>query len=132
MNCAEHGMPQNLEDTEFPGATPKYMMLCQKQQSRDVIAIAPLYSQEQIAEAQAHAAALNLTPKVVAAVYSLSDLKRVHHPSELKVAEDIHEPGCIYSDQRHPGACYVKTSISEHAKGCQLAPDAHLGRPCKL
>lgn len=133
VECAEHGLPQNLEETEFPGATPKGAVLLVKPKSKEIVAVAPIYSPEQATSVRQRGEELGLTFAEVVTIYSPADLDRVQTMEDIKVATELsHKPGCIFSTAPHPGDCYVKTSISEHARGCQLEPDEHLGRPCKL
>jgi len=116
MRCPEHGVPQNLEDTQFPGATPKYAVLLMKPKTKDVIAVAPLYTTEQIQQARELGEALGLNFAETVTIYSLADLDRVGDVEELpKVADLAHKSGCVYAHLDHPGDCYV---VRPHAVGC--------------
>jgi hypothetical protein len=105
-------MPQNLEDTQFPGAMSKCAVLLVKPKTKEVIAVAPLYTTEQVQEAREVGENLGLTFAETVTIYSLADLDRVGDVEELPKATNLtHKPGCVYAHLDHPGDCYVKDVI---------------------
>jgi len=128
IDCAEHGMPQTLEDTEFPGAQPKAAVLFRRPVSGELIAVAPVYSAEQVKAVRERGETLGLLLQNVATIYSPADLERIDDLEQLPVTDLSHKPGCIYKHVQHPGDCYVEPS---HAPGCTgehgppIAPDTY-------
>lgn len=109
VDCAEHGLPQNLEETEFPGATSKGAVLLVKPKSKEVVAVAPIYSSEQATRVRQRGEELGLTFAEVVTIYSPADLDRVETMEDIKVAAELsHKPGCIFASAGHPGDCYVE------------------------
>jgi hypothetical protein len=118
-------MPQNLEDTEFPGAMPKIAVILWRSDDPRPIVIAPLYTTGQAQHARERAEALGLRVATSASIYSLADLERIEDPAEL-VPLSLHLPGCIYADTEHPGRdCYVEPGQSETITSEQIRQ----GRP---
>lgn len=106
-------MPQNLEETEFPGASPKGAVLFTKPRSKEVIAIAPIYSPDQAASVRRRGEELGLIFADIVTLYSPADLERVQTEDDLKVEASLrHSPGCIFASLDHPGTCYVDGSTT--------------------
>jgi hypothetical protein len=113
VECAEHGLPQNLEETDFPGASPKGAVLMVKPKTKEVIAIAPVYGPEQATRARQRGEELGLTFAEIVTIYSPVDLDRVVTEDDLKPASELtHKPGCIFAPKQHPGDCYVESHLS--------------------
>lgn len=103
-------MPQSLEETEFPGATPKGAVLFTKPKTKEVFAVAPIYTVEQEQRARQHGEELGLRYVDTATIYSLSDLERVETDNDIKTEESLkHKSGCIFASTGHPGECYVES-----------------------
>jgi hypothetical protein len=117
-------MPQNLQDTEFPGSTPKVAALfIDRALGHNLVAVAPLYSHEQVAHAIRRGEELGLQYQQTTTIYSLADLERAE--GSLPQQPDFsHEPGCIYSHTRHPGKCYIPSETYLPSPG-----DTHDGDP---
>lgn len=111
VGCAEHGLPQNLEETEYPGASPKGAVLLVKPKSKEVIAIAPIYGSEQATRVRQRGEELGFRFAETVTIYSPTDLERVETMDDVKVATELsHKPGCIFTERGHPGDCYVESS----------------------
>jgi hypothetical protein len=104
-------MPQTLEDLEFPGAQPKLALIIAPPGGGSAV-IAPLYSDQDVAQARAIAQAIGYKPGTkVFTIYSLTDLEALAAslpPGAPPPSLTRHTPGCIYSGQEHPGDCYVE------------------------
>jgi hypothetical protein len=103
-------MPQNLEDTEFPGSTPKIALTIISR--GEVATIAPLYTAEQVEQVKALAIGLGYKVQSTTQICSLADLERIAaatSPGKQPPSLQYHEPGCIFEPQPHPGDCYIES-----------------------
>jgi len=106
-------MPQNLQDTEYPGSAVRVAVLLLTPQSKDLIAIAPVYSRESLQHAIERAQALGFTlSRSEVPIYSVDDLDRIKS-GEINPQQARHEAGCIFANQNHPGECYVESSDTQ-------------------
>jgi len=117
VNCAEHGMPQNLGDTEYPGTYPRYGLPIHG--FGETGYVAPLFDQQQIEEAAQLAKAVGYKVGRPVQMCSLASLRNIAasagptNPPSLQ----YHKPGCIYSTGPHPGDCYVP--VAKESQGLQ-------------
>jgi len=102
-------MPQNLDDTEFPGSTPKVAITIASR--GEVAIVAPLYTTEQVEQAKALAAGLGYKVQSTTQICSLADLERIAAstpPGKQPPSLQYHRPGCIFGPNPHPGDCYIE------------------------
>jgi 7-cyano-7-deazaguanine synthase len=102
-------MPQNLEETEYPGSALKCALLMRKPRTNEMVAIAPIYTPDQIQQCRLRGEQLGLKFIETAIIYSPVDLERVQGSSLPERPNPNHEPGCVFSNTEHPGTkCYVQ------------------------
>jgi hypothetical protein len=102
-------MPQTLEDTDYPGSSPKIALGISGYGTTAIIA--PLYTTEQLDRARELAQGLGFKVYSTTYIHSLADLERVAETTPPNTPPDLqyHQPGCIFTGQTHPGDCYVQS-----------------------
>ena len=105
-------MPQNLEDTQYPGTMPRYAVLFSRGKGQPVAAIAPIWDEAQLKYVQARLTSIGFgIQRQPILIHSPADLDRIQGTSSHSIPEPkrLHEPGCIWPTQEHPGDCYVES-----------------------
>lgn len=113
MDCPEHGMPQNLADTDYPGSTPKYGVMIHG--FGETGFVAPLHDQQQIDHAIELAKAIGYKVERTVQICSLNSLEKIAQSTKpgQHVSLQYHKPGCIFSKGPHPGDCYVNPATDD-------------------
>lgn len=102
-------MPQNLEETEYPGSVSKCALLMKKPRTDEIVAIAPIYTVDQVQQCRLRGEQLGLRYFETVTIYSPVDLDRIQGNSLPERPNPKHEPGCVFSNMDHPGReCYVQ------------------------
>jgi hypothetical protein len=122
-NCVAHGEPDDL--SPLPGQSLKYCVLVSQGDEMAEGAhtlIGPLTTADGIETAKFYARHLEFKVHGVLPLMALADLDQLATskgagegpppgmsklPASLKPTVN-HEPGCAWSDQEHPGKCYVR------------------------
>jgi hypothetical protein len=114
-------MPQYLDETEYPGAVPKFAVTFASQKNGPLAVIAPIIDMDQAQYVHLRLESLgmhNISRPMP--MHSPADLDRVQGdkphsiPTETSI---VHQPGCLFSTSNHPGTCYVREDVVHGGNG---------------